>query len=368
MTTDSLSALYFPATWMPPATVARLLLPLGRLVSYRPAEGPAAILQPLAATGLVETYPPAPFDKEIDHFRRLLTDMQTHAAEFYQAHLSSLAGGKGEDPESGWRLVARRLRQSAAPGKAVEESLWRARLYLALAESQAVLEDEIHAGIQAVSRREAELLRQLQGEKEELAELSLLPAAPMATAAVRDEQLLAAWGLLYLADPNPGRPWLLATAREESAGVLFERYERAIRCSPDKLITLALPQTVSGSEEEFSAIRQALRTAAGPLLARLKDLLSAAAFAPPGAEEIAGSGQAAELASEWRQTMTRHADGASTKPTAALTFYRLAGMSFPELFGLLCRRENAKTSGSFSPHAVLAVLTEPSSPAGHPVN
>ncbi|MEJ2034084.1 MAG: hypothetical protein P8Y63_13840, partial [Deltaproteobacteria bacterium] len=166
MALDPLSALYFPATRIAAATATRLLLPLNRLYSYRPAESPPAMPQPLAATGLVETYPPAPLGEDLGRFMLLLKDMQTHSAEYHQAHLSSLAAGSEEDPEAGWRQVARRLKQSVPISETKEDGLWQARLYLALAENHAALQEELTAGIQAVSRREAELLRQLQGEGE----------------------------------------------------------------------------------------------------------------------------------------------------------------------------------------------------------
>jgi hypothetical protein len=347
MTIEIPSALYFPATRLSAEAAGPLLLVADKLFAYRPAEGPPAIPQPLAAAGLVEPYPPVELGAQLDHFRRLLKDMQTHSAEYYQAYLSSLATGAEEDPEVGWRQVARRLRQTHPASETKENAIWRARLYLALAEQQASLQEELATGIEAVARREAELLRQLQGEDEEVAELPLFSTALAAAAPVQKKQLLAAWGMLYLADRNPDRPWLLATAQEESAAMLFEEYETATGRTPEKLLTLMMPPLAIEPEEEFLEQRRSLRAAGHDLLVRLGEFLTQAAGGETGPGD-AGSGTATELATAWQQLM-------APAPARVLTFYRLAGISFPRLFGLFCRQDD-QPGGPSTPHAVLAVL------------
>ncbi|MDA8164042.1 MAG: hypothetical protein M0017_03275 [Desulfobacteraceae bacterium] len=357
--TNGTHVLYFPATRLPLAAAGPLLLPFGKLVAYRPAEGPPAMPQPLTAAGLVGSYPPVPLGDQLDRFRRQLKDMQTHAAEYYQAYLSSLAAGAEEDIEAGWQQVARQLKQTPAAKGAREDALWRARLYLALAEQEAVLQEELAAGMAKVGRREAELLRQMQGETEELSNLPIF-AAPAPAAPIRKERLLVAWGQLYLADPSPERPWLLTTAQEESAGLLFEAYETDAGRQPERLLSLPLPPLTGGPEEEWIEKRKAFRAHAGDLLGRLEELLTQAAGAGP--EEIGAT--AAALTTAWEELLR---PWPTKKPAAAwepsgpapgrvLTIYRLAGMSFPRLFGLLCRQDR-EAAGPSTPNAVLAVLS-----------
>jgi hypothetical protein len=361
---NDLPALYLPATCLAPLPAGRLLLFFDRLYCYQSAEDTPLPDNQLTRANLLRGYAPVPLGEELGHFRRLLKDMQGHATEYYQAYLSSLAAGAEEDVEAGWRQVARRLKGTAPAGAGKQGRLWRARLFLALAETQAALQEELAAGIQTVTRRETEMLRLLQGEEEEIPDLPLLSTATTATFPVRSEQLLAAWGLLYLADSRPERPWLLATADEESAGLLFDEYERATGRIPEELISLEAPFSLAS--EEASGNWRALSAAAGDILARLGDFLTGAAFPESGAEAAASGLNPADLAAGWQRMTERHRQDHTKKPVAEddasgpvpagfLTFYRLAGMSFPRLFSLFCRHAQ-EGSEPAAPVAILAVL------------
>jgi hypothetical protein len=374
MTDNFLPALYLPTTCPPPAGAGQLLLLFDKLFFYRPAENLPTPFKLSVPEALLQGYPPAPFGAELDRFSRLLKDMQAHAAEYYQAYFTTIGQGKEEAAEAGWRQMASQLRQVEPKHEPNQDELWRARLYLALAEIYQASEQEISRGMAAVADRESSLFRELQGdEDDDLEELPLrdLHATVMGPAPGRSSELLIAWGVLYLADASPDRSWLLATADQEGAMLLRERYEIATGRAPEKILSLPLPPVPLGAD--YEKWREAWRTAAEKPLVRISAFLEEAALTETASaavsqtETLPGQAEMEQILYQWDAALAALAANppgewpqVSSPPPAAqiLTFYRLPGISFPQLFRLICRqKEEGPQPAPSSPHAILAVVT-----------
>jgi hypothetical protein len=377
MTDNSLPALYLPTTSPSPASAGQLLLFFAKLVFYRPAENLPASLHLHGAAELLHCYAPAPFGAELDRFSRLLKDMQAHAAEYFQAYLANFGRGEEDAAEAGWRQMASQLKQMEPQHESRQAELWRARLYLALAEIYEASEQEISRGLAEIADKEVALLRQLQGdEDDDLERLPLrdLHSTVMAPSPGRSSELLDAWGMLYLADANPDRPWLLATADQEGAMLLRERYESATGRAPEKVLSLPLPPVAL--DADYPKWHEAWQAAAGKPLARISAFLEEAAYAVSQAEAegsdkpgtaLFGQAGAKELLYQWKEALAALAanppgERPLSSPTPAaqiLNFYRLPGISFPQLFRLICRQKGeGPQPAPSSPHAILAVISE----------
>jgi hypothetical protein len=356
MPIDSLTALYLPATW-PPASSGQLLLIFDELLYYRPAEKLPAPLHPPAAGELLASYPPVPFGDELSRFFSLLRDMQVHAPEYFQAYLSSSGKGEQEAAESNWRRMASRLRQIEPEQKSGIDELWRARLYLALAEINQESEEEIARGFAETADKEATMLQALLGgEQDDFEELQQLLQPPITPPSPgRSGNLLKAWGMLYLHDVRKDRPWLLATADQEGAMLLRESYEKATNRSPEKILTLPLPKV--SLTVDYLGRRDSWRSVAGEILAQINSLLKEAA----SNGDFSGSGgQSAEgIRKNWAEALAGHwpQAGLDDPGTPTITFFCLADISFPQLFRQICRpKEEPPQSAPCFRHAILAVI------------
>lgn len=258
-----LSALYFPALRPEPAWARSLSAVVDRLVCYGAVEEDSPV--PDCQVRVV-----APLGADRSRFLALLRELTGREAEYFKGQLMALASrpGRDRDEASGWELARalhRRSSESEESGRerARLERLWQARLLLKLGEAFSSSEAEIQRELAAVTRRQAELLRALQGEgDDEGARPPLLPGAGAGRQAFRGRVPLGAWAALFLEDRQAES--FLVTDDQEAGELLLEEVEKRVPGGTIRLPDLLLPEgaeavdPVAGRSAERAALVAAL--------------------------------------------------------------------------------------------------------------
>jgi len=318
---------------LPPDPGPFLLL-FDTLICYQPADTAAPQRHALCPAPFCVSRNPAPLGEDDEkRFQRLLADLQNHGREYYQGAIFSRS--TRADLAADEKSVRALITQIAAGGNSQpgddSEELWKARLFLALAEFRFIQEWELNRQLQEVEKRKKELFTDL-GTEDVGPAPATAPPTPPAGADASAPAHLRAWSILHQAERQDAP--LLATASPVSAGLLLEEYRRNATVQPELLATLALPETVS--MEELDDRRQQL-AAGRALLDKGIDQLLAGDL--PAARQLIRQGE-----QQWNDS------GAETNDHLYLVF--LAGTSSRSLLAGFCRRADA---GGTGPGIVLAV-------------
>jgi hypothetical protein len=259
-----LNALYFPALRPDPAWTGRLAAIVDRLVCYGAVEGDEPV--PGCEARVV-----APLGPDRQRFLALVLEMTGRGAEDFKGPLLARAAGGGRDRDegSGWGLTAALHRGNPATAElemARRERLWQARLVLKLAERVAIAEAEIERELAAVNRRQAQLLRALQGEDGDEDFLPLPDPVVPGRQLFRIREQLGAWAALYSEDRQPES--ILVTDSPEAGEMLLEEVEKR---RPDGIVSLPDLWLPAGAGAAGTPVRAALARALTGLLGGLTD-------------------------------------------------------------------------------------------------
>ncbi len=286
---NPLTALLFPDTAPPAATLGGLFLFCDALRHYLPVEKngeePQAAPDLFTEQGLCQGYPPLPLGAELPRFRRLLADMQAQRQEFLARLASPPSSGHGrrsapsrEESSVGCLVASLTGKENkAAPGEESEETLWRARLVLALAEQLLEEQREIDQRLADIAGQEETLRALIQGEEEEADEdnEAMTGLSSPALAQGLPPQLfhlrLRAWARLHLAAPQTDAGVVLPITTEPEAAALFGEYQEKLSGKPPlELCRLALPEVAA---ETILARRDGFRQRLGSELEKVAALL-----------------------------------------------------------------------------------------------
>ena len=355
MKMDPLTALCFPDTVSTFATAAPLLLLLDQLVHYRPTESTADAPPLFTDPPLLQSYAPVPVGDNLDLFLRMVKDLRGHGAEYSSGFLASLSPAmvaSYQDESVRHLLKALTHKDGELPEKttAPDESLWRSRLLLQLAEEMYRDEHEIADHLAKVGTMKQRMLESLLGDdnaEETELDLPTLPAIPPRMP-IRDDLICRAWCRLFLADRNERRPALAATASNEAAELLMDTFAQGSGRPPISICTLALPSLIGMTTADYLARRTAFRATATDLLADIAKAI----------ETAMQTGQAVldhkKAASQWQEAFLQHfSDAASGAVNLQITL--LPGATLADL----CQRlgkSDAHTPAPGVPHTVLVHL------------
>lgn len=364
---NQLSALFFPDTRLDKHTACQLLILFERLYYYNPTESPPpSDLDIFVRNNLCEGYCPTPFGDDLPRFQKLLRDVQGSGSEFYKGHLSSLAVGQfrihDRDEASVWALSSSMSQIADKQGRDDfdQETLWRAVLFLKLAEALMQEEREIAAGLKRIANQRSRLYEALKGGDGAEQETVLPEVAPVTPppAPISIEQLTKAWGQLFLRDQSTEKKALLATSRPEAADLLIDTYEILARKKPKTLCSLPLP-IISAKGEDYLSGRETLHQAASEHLRHIshtiQEIIGRAETDPASLQRPIAS-LSKELAT-WPDLIDNYFTGQESS-SSLLTIYLFEGISLSRLFSKLCQPDPRETPSATSPcHGMLAVLT-----------
>jgi len=368
-----MQTLYFPKTNPSAATLRRLLLFFATVHFYQPMEGAVPDgVETLVTAGLCHGYPPIPFGPDLDRFKRLLKDLQSHGDEYSGGMLASLAkhSRPNLDEESVSRLIAGMSGSEQAAGDAAEkEVLWRARLLLALAARLDREQQDLAEGLQDLTHKEEALFDAIKGEDDreefDTSFSALQMIGDLTPRPVQAGQLLKAWGQLFIRDSAASSSLLLATDRQEAADAILEICAEQAHVIPVRLATFPLPDMISGEKEvvdwqaAFIDDRNILRNRAGDCLGHWAELVRQAA---ESSSASAGLGQVVldefgRQSERWTELVSTHLQ-AGLKP-AMLTLYLLPDLSSRRLFRRIVDGAEAfGTPEAPAGNGVLAVLSD----------
>ena len=325
-----LEGLYFPGTAPKKELFGSLRCLFDRIDSYRITEDDVADYVNGGETDGWEGRVVLPLGDDRERFMAMVSDIQTHAGEYYEGFLAALSAQSqvDRDESSVWRLVANLHGEQSGSGdkQAFVEKKWQARLVLKLAEIVTEAEDEIDRELANFRQKERAVISSLKGELDESSEASEIFAGSGSGSGgrsnlVRARQLLAAWGVLFACDLR--RHNFLFTDDEDAAAALFNAWEEIAPDQPQLLAELKIPgpEVHSGVESAGSAIAGALNV-----------LVSGEG--PDGPEELA---MAVE---QWNQGL-----GETGGDRVLLSVYLLQGASLGKLWRRISGTDAVKSLG-----------------------
>lgn len=252
------------------ATLRQLLLYFETIFLYSPQEDIPERL-PAALSHLYCHYAPVPFGDGLHNFQQLIRDMTNNRATYYGGGLSSLAAqANSVDEESVWRLVSRLSPMEGT--NAAPDALLQARLLLKLAEVRAQEDQDIEQTLFEIDNQRQTMLQGLSNDDDnEDAKLAPLISLDRQPGDAHLEQRLRAWALLFLADRDMAKHWLLSTTPEVMA-ILADYATKTINEQPHLLLSLPLPGTAvvsSLTPEAYLLERRAWRQETSTGLAAL---------------------------------------------------------------------------------------------------
>ena len=352
MKMDSLAALCFPDTVPTFGNTAPLLLLLDKVVFYRPTESAPATPPVFAESDLVRSYAPTPLGKDLDLFLRLVKDLHTHAGEYANNFLSSLAPSMVSNfqEESVQQLITALTRGETQPTAPVkrDESFWQARLLLQLAEDIRADEMEMAQHLAKINAKQQQMLHSLrEDDADEIPSLPAMPAVPPRLP-VRDDLLCRAWCRLFLADHNEQRPAIAATANNEAAELLIDTYCQK-NMEPVNLCDLPLPVLSGMSEDDFVGRRTSFRSTAATLFAEIDRTIQAAMTTGEAAIDTQKTRE------QWKNACSQHF-GKEKNESSQLRITLLPGATMADLCRQLGKSDEQNAIPG-APHTVLMYLS-----------
>ena len=295
---------------------------------------------------LVNHYAPQPFGSGLKRFQRLITDIKKNRAEYYNGGIFSLSAEVHNIDESEvWQLVSKIMTPESQEDQRAK-TLLEARLMLRLSEIVTCEEEEISRELNKVNRLADSLLDELKDAK------NLQFTAPVVSKAIAGNlsKLIRAWSYLFMADKNPARPWIAATASLEVFEILSDHYSTELTKVPIKLFSLPLPVLArDGSDEHFIEQRSRFRQSLQGVMQNFKQELQRLSISGGPLE----AGILEEFMAAWQEQAAMVKGESDSAP---LDFYLFQGVSLPEIFARITRTTNSSQTGEFPAHGIVAVI------------
>lgn len=315
-----------------------LLAPFFNVVyHYLTYETKTAGPETTAGTSCCRPHIPFALGNDRDRLEHYIRDIKTHASEYYEGFLTSLADRiTGGQDELSWKLAAgiskgaeqnRDDEQSAKE----KETVFQALLILRLAELLTEEENALEESMADLAEREKKLMEALRGDDfDDELELTIsddpVPHRSLPPK-IRIPTLCKAWGQLFLRDTNMPPETILVTRFREGIDLLLDAYERISAGSKQTAITFRLPVLIkekAGSEPPDS-VSEILASA----WSMLTETASSGNSNPERLADLLN-----RAADKWNNSFSTTAQDGTT---AALTLYLLPGISTHQLFRNLGR-------------------------------
>ena len=345
---NKLHALSFPDTNITSRHVSQELLFFDKIFCFQASETDEPG-DPQANLGLCESYPPVPFNDQIDRFRHLIRELKGNEGEFYSGQLSAmnLEYLESRDESTVKNLITAISGQNASESSSAEqnkegEELWQARLLLKLAEILYREEEELQQGLSAVSHKETELFDALKGEPG-FAPLTL-PEIPLKNRIrIRPQILINAWAKLFVHDKTHAHH--IVTCNEEDAETLFEINESISKQRPVRLFRIPLPHTSGMDMDDYLSKRTTFRENSQEILAAFAALILSTRQNGLQADTLQKS---ATLAAEWTRNFAASGNWGENMINP---FHKPDGPGEPHLEVYLCNTNLMTIFGHFAKSA-----------------
>ena len=205
--------------------------------------------------GLCKAHTPAPLGENRQQFLRLIDDIRKRK-EYYLTQLKIISPGSATGPAENGKnvIISSLLQEFGIKRQASDQSLWRARLVVAMAEILASDEEALHEEFSeqfAFFNEEITALRSLP-EAKDTEEVDLLDKLESLMEELEKPRLkdsvnrTEAWLRLLKNQPPPSvKIWLAAT--RDSGEQIFTRYESTSHTSAVPVLRLAIPAYIDAS-------------------------------------------------------------------------------------------------------------------------
>ncbi len=365
---NSLHSLYFPGTTIYSVRQYPLFLLFAPLHLLRIAENTLNIhaewnqaTDTFLQAELCREHIPAPLAEDLDRFVHLLQDIQNrkdnYASQLSNLTLAALSGSDNLPEDSEQQILSSILGQGKPvrkeTGKDEQESLWQARLVLALGELLDREEEEIALQLASLLAEEAELFQELMGDEDSplgdspAKELSLIRQNMNPPHPGNMDKRLRSWKRLYREGNAPSCD-LLVTTEKDAGELLFESYEKQHQATALHLGQVTLPALVhTESHEAVEAIRDFREFARKPL-ADFSRLISRLQESERLEKTIDFNSVFSEFIPDW-ETALENRFPAEEFGRIPAGFYSLADTSIPQLLG-------TENSGHSSKNVILALV------------
>ncbi len=263
--------IYFPHTYISPATAAAIRSVFTAVAGYRPGAGRRTPdLQELAEAGFLEIVALAPDDEErldrvLQEFERWGRMLQGGAG-LLSVFSSNRPGSDPLTADGTAAQIASEIRRRAAGAPpAAQEALMRSAAFLQLAHEADRQRCEVSAELQRCARVHAELLDALAGEDAWPRPGAVAPPdgfpAPEGNSLL--EQRVRAWARLFLQRPCAGP--VFVTSSPEVVDLLAQKFPSLRRINRSALERTACPSAVPGSPDAGDFMTRLEMLASRPL-------------------------------------------------------------------------------------------------------
>lgn len=269
---NSLHSLYFPETTIYSIRQYPLFLLFSPLHLLRIAENTLNIhaegnqaTDTFRKAGLCREHIPAPLGENLDRFVHLLQDIKNrkdnYASQLSSLTLAAMSGSDTFSEDSEQQILTSILGKRQPDGKEKkekkekQESLWQARLVLALGELLDREEEEIALQLASLQADEEELFQELMGDEDSpfadspAKELALIRQNMNPSHPGNMDKRLRSWQQLYRESSVPSCD-ILVTTEKDAADRLFESYEKQFQSTALHLGQITLPPLVRTDTDE----------------------------------------------------------------------------------------------------------------------
>lgn len=358
---NQLTTLMFPDTQLCTKSVWRELFFFNTINYYHSTESedddrPAC--DALEEPGLCRGYAPAPLGEDLERFKMLLRELKGNEGEFYSGQLSSMTLEylENRDTENTLKLISAMMEEPAKTAKKQDreqnEVLWKARLYLKLAEIIQREEEEMETSISSLADLEKKIFKQLKGDEDE--EIPAIQPSSNSRMPIRTHDLLKAWGHLFMADHKPCQ--MLLTASHDSADILLDIAESNGKC-PTLITTLPLP-SLPANMETFPQIRESFRTSNTDILNSFASLFND--LSKNGLSESI-SRELNEATENWRKTLQENSLLPHQPEPPSLAIYSCE-LSLSMLMSQFCGTAQKSPAATELQHGLIAIRKKQSFP------
>ncbi|WP_457576181.1 hypothetical protein [Desulfomarina sp.] len=347
----SLHSLYFPETTIYSVRQFPLFLLFSPLHLLRIAEDTLNIhaegnqaTDTFRKAGLCAEHIPAPLGEDLGRFVHLLQDIKNrkdnYGSQLSGLTLAAMSGSDNLSEDSEQQILnsilGRKQPVRKETGKDKQESLWQARLVLALGELLDLEEEEIALQLASLQAEEAELFQELMGDDAPLQdgparELSLIRQNMDPPHPGNMKKRLESWKQLYREGSVPACDMLVTTEKDVSE-LIFEFYEKSHQRTAVHLGQVTLPALIhTDIHETVEAIREFRELAMKPL-ADFSRLIRRLRKSERLEKKIDFDSVFSEFTPDWEAALETHfpAEKFGRIPAG---FFSLANTSIPQLLG-----------------------------------
>ena len=311
--------------------------------------------------GLCKTHTPAPLGENRQQFLRLIDDIRNRK-EHYLTQLKIISPGSTTGPAENKKnvIISSLLQEFGIKHQASDQSLWRARLVLAMAEILASEEEALHEEFSeqvTFFNEEITALRSLQ-EAKGTEEVDLLDKLESLMAELEKPRLqdsvnrTDAWLRLLKNQPPPSvKMWLAAT--RDSGEQIFTRYESISHTSAVPVLRLAVPAYIDASGKYVIEIIEKFQNDTiaihHGLVADFDRIVSTIPYLRDSSESLLPFGT--DWAELWEGKLDKYFP-ASRDGRNHVTFYLLPGQPLSQLLSL----PNSSGASNEAAHGLLGIL------------